>query len=226
MEFNRVYFPRRIALALGRPFVFCVGEPIILIFSCYVAVIFIILYTFSAGYVSIFENIYHIDHRKTGICFFGIVVGVLTSALPVPLSMKYTNRSQSFHGHVRSTGHTNRSLLDGMEAYPSISIWSPIISSVVFGFGVVCVFVSAYQYVAAAYEYYPGNAVASLQMFRLTAAGVMAVIADIMYDKLSPHWTLAVQGAIATIFLPVPYLLYIWGRKVWTWSRYAPTGEK
>lgn len=241
MEFNRVYFPRRIALALGRPFVFYVGELIITIFSCYLGVIFVILYTFSAGYVSIFEKVYHIDQGRTGLCFLGILVGVLASALPVPLSMKYTRRD-IYHardrGLARPEPESNLYMAMfgapaisiglfwmGWTAYPHISMWSLIISSVVFGFGVVCVFVSAYQYVAAAYEYHPGSALASLQMFRLTAAGVMAVIADLMYNKLGPHWTLTVGGGIATVFLPVPYLLYIWGRKVRTWSRYAPTGE-
>jgi MFS family permease len=241
MEFNRVYFPRRIALALGRPFLFCVGEPMILIFSCYLGVIFIILYTFSAGYVSIFEKVYHLDQGRTGICFLGILVGVLTSALPVPLSMKYTRRDiyrARDRGLARPEKESNLYMAMfgapaipiglfwmGWTAYPHISMWSPIISSVVFGFGIVCVFVSAYQYVAAAYEYHPGSALASLQMFRLTAAGVMAVIADLMHAKLGPHWSLTVLGGIATVFLPVPCVLYIWGRKVRTWSRYAPTEE-
>lgn len=97
----------------------------------------------------------------------------------------------------------------GWTAYPYISMWSPIMYSVVLGFGIVRVFVSAYQYVAAAYEYHDGSALASPQMLRLSAAGIMSVVADIMYHRLGPHWTLTFIGGIATVFLPVPYLLYI-----------------
>lgn len=241
MEFNRVYFPRRIGLALCRPFILCAREPIILIFSCYLAVIFIILYTFSAGYVSIFEKVYHLSQKKTGVVFLGILVGCTLAALPVPLSMKFTRRDiyrARDRGWIRPEPESNlyMSMIGapaipiglfwmGWTSYAAVSIWSPIISSSVFGFGVVCVFVSAYQYVAAAYEYHPGSALASLQMFRLCAAGIMAVVADIMYAKLGPHWTLTVLGGIATFFLPVPYLLYIWGYKVRRLSRYAPTEE-
>ena len=93
----------------------------------------------------------------------------------------------------------------------------------VFGFSVLCVFVSAYQYVAAAFEYHPASALASLQMFRLVAAGVMAVVAELMYKKLGVHWALSVLGFIALVFLPVPYVLFVWGWRVREWSRYSPT---
>lgn len=239
MEFNRDRFTRRIALALSRPFILCTGEPIILFFSLYLSVIFIILYTFSSGYVAIFEKANGLSQGQAGVAFLAIMVGVILSGILVPLSMKMTRRDiyrARDRGLARPAPESNLYMAMfgapaipiglfwmGWTASPSILVWSPIVASVVFGFGILCVFVSAYQYVAAAYEFHPGSALASLQMFRLTAAGVMAVIADIMYNKLGTHWTLTVLGGIATFFLPVPYMLFIWGHKVRDCSRYAPT---
>ncbi|KAJ5537031.1 hypothetical protein N7513_010217 [Penicillium frequentans] len=60
-------------------------------------------------------------------------------------------------------------------------MWCPLNASNVFGFGVYCVFVFRFQYVAAGFENHPASAISSLQMIWLVAAGFMAILADIMY---------------------------------------------
>ncbi|KAJ5575192.1 hypothetical protein N7450_009091 [Penicillium hetheringtonii] len=194
MEFNRDRFTRRIALALSRPFILCTGEPIILFFSLYLSVIFIILYTFSSGYVAIFEKANGLSQGQAGVAFLAIMVGVISIRHPDRGLARPAPESNLYMAMFGAPAIPIGLFWMGWTASPSILVWSPIVASVVFGFGILCVFVSAYQYVAAAYEFHPGSALASLQMFRLTAAGVMAVIADIMYNKLGTHWTLTVLG--------------------------------
>ncbi|KAJ5085428.1 hypothetical protein N7532_010199 [Penicillium argentinense] len=242
MEFHRYYLSRCLAIALTRPVILCISEPIILIFSGYMAITFIILYTFSAGYVSIFQNFYGLDQGQTGLAFLGITIGIISAGLVVPFSMMLTRRD-IYRARARSRTRPEPEFTlymamfgapmipvglfwMGWTTYAALPVWVPMASSLVFGFGILCVFVSAYQYVAATFEYHPGSALASIQMFRLSAAGVMAVVADIMYKKLGVHWSLTVLGGIATFFLPVPYLLYTWGHRVRKWSRYIPNTEQ
>jgi hypothetical protein len=41
---------------------------------------------------------------------------------------------------------------------PSISIWSPLAAGVLFGYGVLCIFISSYQYTIDTYEMYAASA--------------------------------------------------------------------
>jgi len=58
----------------------------------------------------------------------------------------------------------------------SISIWSPLAASVFFGFGILCVFISSYQYIIDSYEIYAASALASVTLIRYVAAGGMTVV--------------------------------------------------
>lgn len=58
----------------------------------------------------------------------------------------------------------------------NISIWSPLAASVLFGYGILCVFISSYQYVIDSYEIYSASALASMTLIRYVAAGGMTVV--------------------------------------------------
>lgn len=241
LEFKRISLSRRMGHALYRPILLFWTEPIIMIFAGYLAVIFVILYTFSAGFVSIFKEIYDLKPSEVGLTFLAIAVGVCLPILLVPLTMKLVRRDiyrARAQGHTRPQPEFNLYLSMfgapfipialfwmAWTSRPSISVWCPVVSAIVFGSGVLCVFVSSYQYVAAAFEYHPASALASIQLLRLAAAGVMHVLAEIMYKKLEVRWALTLFGCISVLFLPVPYALWKWGFRVRQWSRYAPTDE-
>jgi hypothetical protein len=64
----------------------------------------------------------------------------------------------------------------GWTNYPSISYWSGLISSVMFGYGILCIFISSYQYIIDSYEMYAASALASLTLIRYVAAGGMVEV--------------------------------------------------
>lgn len=237
LEFRRVSFPRRLGHALYRPVLLFWTEPIIMIFAFYQTILFIILYTFSAGFIAVFQEPHQLSQSKTGLTFLALGVGVLLAGLLIPLAAKLTRRriyKEQSRGPYRPEPELNLYLAMfgaplipiglfwmGWTASPSISTWVPLGGAVLFGSGVLCVFVSSLMYVASTFEYHPASALASLQLLRLIAAGVMAIIAHVMYKRLGVHWTSTLLGCIALFFLPVPYLLFQWGYKVRKWSRYA-----
>lgn len=239
LEFKRVSFPRRLGHALYRPILLFWTEPIIMIFAFYHAIIFIILYTFSAGFIVIFAEKHGLSQGKTGLTFIALAVGAALAGLFVPLAARlirrYVYRTRGRGPH-RPEAELNLYLAMlgapmlpvslfwmGWTARPSISIWCPLAGAVVFGCGVLCVVVSSVMYVAATFEHHPASALATLQLLRLVAAGVMAILAHIMYTRLDANWTATLLGCIATMFLPVPYVLFQWGNRVRKWSRYAPS---
>ncbi|CAI7644318.1 unnamed protein product [Penicillium discolor] len=241
LEFRKATFTHRLRASLYRPFQLFVTEPIILIHAFSLSLLFMILYAFIAGYVSIYELANDFSPTSTAIAFLGIEVGVLLSALVIPVSMWLLRRDiYRSRGRGQQRPDPEISLYMAMFGAPfvpislfwmgwtariEISFWSPLVASAFFGFGTICLFVSGYQYVADAFEAYAASALSSLQLLRLVCAGGMRIAAEPMYKKLGNGWTLTLLGGASFLFLPVPYLLYWKGYKIRSYSRYARRNE-
>lgn len=75
----------------------------------------------------------------------------------------------------------------GWTADKGISYWSPLASSVLFGYGILCVFISSYQYIIDSYEGYAASALASVTLIRYSAAGYVLIpplLAFLPFDHL------------------------------------------
>jgi MFS family permease len=237
LEFRKATFAQRMRTSLYRPFVLFVTEPIIMIHSLSLSLLFLVLYTFIAGYVLIYQQASHFSATSTALAFLGIEVGVLLSALTLPITM-WLLRREIYRSRARGQQRPDPEIslymaMFGAPCVPislfwmawttklEISYWSPLVASVFFGFGTLCVLVSGYQYVADAFEAQAASALSCLQMTRLVAAGAMAIVAELMYHRLGVAWTLTLLGCLSLFFVPVPYLLYWKGYKIRSWSRYA-----
>jgi hypothetical protein len=64
----------------------------------------------------------------------------------------------------------------GWTNYSRISYWSDLIASVMFGYGISCIFISTYQYIIDSYEIYAASALASLTVIRFVAVGGMVEV--------------------------------------------------
>lgn len=54
----------------------------------------------------------------------------------------------------------------------------------------------------------------------------MILIEIRFYENLGVHWTLTILGAISALMVPVPYLLYFYGPKIRSYSKFAVNGEE
>ena len=185
-------FLTRLGRALYRPFLLTATEPIILLVALYLTVIYIILFTFLDGYTYIFQDIHRTSEGVTGLCFLGIAIGLCLASILVPIIASQAKRE--LH-KIREAGGDRLPpefrlwfSMYGAPAIPislfwmgwtsdsSISIWSPLAASVLFGYGILTVFISSYQYVIDSYEIYAASALASVTLIRYVAAGGMTVV--------------------------------------------------
>jgi len=236
-------FLTRLGRALYRPFLLTATEPIILLVALYLTVIYIILFTFLDGYTYIFQEIHHTSQGVTGLCFLGIALGLFGATFLVPLIARRAKRHiQQIRD--RDPDNVNPRLppefrlwfaMYGAPAIPislfwmgwtsdsNISIWSPLAASVLFGFGILCVFISSYQYVIDSYEIYAASALASVTLIRYVAAGGMTIVGIPFYENLGVHYTLTILACISCVCTPVPYVFYKYGKAIRKRSRYAPS---
>ncbi len=236
MEIRGESFLHRLGIALYRPFLLTL-EPIVLLVTLYLTVIYIVLFTFLDGYDYIFGEIHGTSPGITGLCFLNIAIGLFGASLWVPLIYHWAKRDMAA---IRERGGSRLppefrlwyamfgapaipiSLFwMGWTSYSHISIWSPLLAGVLFGYGVLCVFISSYQYIIDSYEMYAASALTSVTLVRYVTAGGMTVVGIPFYKNMGVHWTLTILGGISAILVPVPYLFYVYGRKIRGKSRYA-----
>lgn len=171
-------FFARLLHALYRPFLLTVREPIVILFALYLTVVYIILFTFLDGYAYIFTDTYGFSEGITGLTFIGIAIGLCGASLLLPLIHHWAKRDlkklQEEHGpNARLPPETRLwfamfgtpaipiSLFwMGWTNYSCISYWSGLVASVLFGYGILCIFISSYQYIIDSYEMYAASALA------------------------------------------------------------------
>ena len=237
VEIRDVSFIKRLGRALYRPFLLTISEPIIILIALYLTVIYIILFTFLDGYDFVFTQTYGFSEGITGLSFIGIGIGLCLASALVPLVYKWAKNDLA---KIKEQGGTRlppefrlwfamfgapaipiSMLWMGWTAYPWISYWSPLGASVLFGYGILCVFISSYQYIIDSYEIYAASALASVTLIRYVAAGGMVEVAIPFYSNLGVHWTLTILGCLSALLVPVPYLFYKYGVRIRKRSKYA-----
>ncbi len=237
VEVREETFIHRLGHSLYRPFILTSQEPIIMLVALYLSVIYIILFTSLDGYTFIFTKTYGLSQGLTGLSFLGIGIGLFCALCLVPLVYARANR------HLRKVKESGGDRLDpefrlwyamfgapaipiavfimAWTSYPHISCWVPLAASVLFGFGILCIFISSYQYIIDGYETYSASALASVTLIRYVASGGMVEVAIPMYKKLGVHWTLTIFGCISLLLVPIPYAFHRYGSKLRARSKYA-----
>lgn len=191
VEIRAEAFWKRLLRALYRPFVMTSREPIIILFALYLTVVYIVLFTFLDGYTYIFGKTYGFSEGMTGLAFLGIAIGLCGASLLIPLIYRWAKRDLEA---IREKDGPNAKLppekrlwfaMFGAPAVPislfwmgwsnfnRISPWSDLASTVLFGYGILCIFISTYQYIIDAYEIYAASALASLTFIRYVVSGGM-----------------------------------------------------
>ena len=152
IEIRQEVFFVRLRRSLYRPFLLTFREPIVILVALYLTVIYIVLFTFLEGFTFIYQDTYGISQGLTGLCFLSIIIGLFGASALVPLIHKWAKRDLQ---KIKEQGGDRLppefrlwySMLGGAfalpislfwmgwTARPDIPIWSPLASSILFGYG-------------------------------------------------------------------------------------------
>ncbi|OGM42746.1 MFS transporter [Aspergillus bombycis] len=104
MDVQKIALFDRILGACKRQFSLTVHEPIILLISLYMTVIYIVLFTFFDGYPFIFQDVYGLSQGLTNIVWVAMYVGIAAAGLWVPVVYVWTKKE--FEAASSSTSNT------------------------------------------------------------------------------------------------------------------------
>jgi MFS family permease len=228
---------RRLLTCTWRPFDMLIHELSVVLFTVYLMVLFIVSFSFLNGYTYLFGDIYGMSQGHLGLCFLGLVVGILFAAgLAIPIHVKYSRdlHTAKARGLVSLPPEerlwfaiiTAPCLPIGLfwmawTSFPSISYWSSLAGSTLIGVAFLGTFISSYLYTFDAFESSAASALSVGAVLRYVAAGIMVPVSIPMYENLGVHWTLTLLGCISTILTPVPFVMWKFGYAIRKRSRVA-----
>ncbi|EOD49483.1 putative major facilitator superfamily protein [Neofusicoccum parvum UCRNP2] len=229
----------RLKETLPRPLIFWGREPVIIILGIYTVVLNVLLFIFLSAFEFIFTDTYGFSEGETGTVFLAIGAGIVFSTCLTPIWYIVDSRAlrqrQIYEGPSATLPPEVR-LWSSMIAspfmsisifwlawtnYPSISPWCGIAACFVFGYALIAIQVSSFQYIIDSYGPYAASAMGGITLARFALAAGMNVAARPMFEALGVHWTLTIVGSIAAVLIPAPWLFYKYGASVRARSKYA-----
>ena len=242
LERTREPWSVQVTNALWRPCKMLFLEPTIMLWTLYLTFAYAVNFGFLSAYPFLFGDIYGKSQGITGLIFIALGVGFLFATVPItPLTYHWTIQdiAQQREKHpdepdakLEPEGRLWFAMLGApaipisllwmaWTAYPSITIWSPILASTLFGYGYIAIYLSTYQYLIDVYEVYAASALTMITLVRYIVSGVMVTVIIPSDRNIGVHWTLSILGVLGLFFTPAPYLFYKYGAWIRSKSRFA-----
>ncbi|KAI8146108.1 major facilitator superfamily domain-containing protein [Fennellomyces sp. T-0311] len=210
---------------LVRPFTMLITEPILLLMSLYIAIIYALLYGFFGSYPIIFGDIWGMNSGYIGLTFIGVLIGVAFALLFTP---KFEKR------YIRSAQTPEDRLPGMMVCAPLIPIslfifgWTshahwigPAIAGIPYGLGMVLIYYSANNYIIDCFSNYVASALAAKTIIRSGGGAAFPLFVGPMYRNLGSQWASTLLAFISLAILPIPFAFYKWGASIRARSKSA-----
>ncbi|KAF1364830.1 MFS general substrate transporter [Lizonia empirigonia] len=220
--------PKAILLnGITRPLKMLTTSPIVLLCSLYMSFLFGLLFLLFTTLTPVFLQTYGWAPEMTGLAYLGIGVGnflgigfvVKTSDASI---IKLAKRNKGvyepemrlplcvFFGFLIPVSF----FLYGWTALNKVHWIVPIISLIPFGFGLMGIFAPLQTYMIDCFPQYAASAIAGMTCLRCLFGAVLPLAGPSMYASLGLGWGNSMLGFIAIAFIPVPALLFKYGKPI------------
>lgn len=213
--------------ALKRPWVLLFQEPIVMMASIYMAILYGIIYMFFGAFPIVYHQIRGWNVAISGLAFLGLTVGMLIGLLYAILdSDRYKKLGGTPEARLPPAIVGAILLPAGMFAFawtnsPSVHWSVSIIVSAPFGLGTVLVFLACLNYLLDSYTIYAASVLAASAMLRSLFATAFPLFVTKMYQNLGIHWASSIPAFLTVACMPFPILGYKYGAALRMKCKYA-----
>jgi multidrug resistance protein len=219
--------------ALTRPWVLLFREPIVLIISTYMAIIYGTLYMLFGAFPIVFREYRGWSQGISGLSFIGVAVGIMAGvAYSIFDNKRYKRVEREHGGEAPPEARLPPAIIAAVALpiglfwfawtnYPSIHWIVCIIATAPFGFGMVLVFLALMNYLIDAYTIYAASVLAANSMLRSIFGAVFPLFTRQMYSALGIHWASSIPAFLALACLPFPFLFYKYGERIRMKCKYS-----
>ncbi|KAK2608941.1 hypothetical protein QQS21_002517 [Conoideocrella luteorostrata] len=217
--------------ALVRPWVLLFMEPIVLVASLYMAIIYGTVYMFMGAMPIVYNRDRGWSEGIGGLSFMGIAVGIVIGLLyaiwdnrrymRLFVAKKATAESRLPPAIVGAVALPIGMFAFAWTNYPSIHWSVSIILSSPFGFGCVLVILPVINYLIDSYTIYAASVLAAAAIFRSVVGAVFPLFTNQMYEALGIHWATSIPAFLTLVCMPFPFIMYRYGAPLRMKCKYA-----
>ena len=210
-------------------------EPILMLVTLYMGLVYGILYLFFEAYPIAFSEERGYNLGVGALPFLALTVGVLGGAFFIGYITKTRfARKLAKHGKVVPEERLIPMFVGGIllpiglfwfawTSSPNISPWPQIIAGVPIGAGVLMIFIQGLNYIIDVYLMYANSAIAANTLVRSFAGAGFPLFATGMFHNLGVAWATSLLAFLTVAMIPVPVLFFLYGKKIRGLSKFSPT---
>lgn len=213
-----------VKMAFVRPWLLLSVEPVILLISTYLAIVYGILYLLFAAFPVVYHEERGWNSSVATLPFLAVLVGMAIGVIYCTVYDKlYARRGLD---NVDNTSFVERRLQPAtvgaiaipiglfMFAWtnsPSIHFMASAIGTAFFGLGLVNIFISMSNYLVDTYTIFAASSLAASSVLRSILGAVFPLFTPRMYEALGTHWASSIPAFLSMICIPIPFLLQLYG---------------
>lgn len=214
---------------ITRPLKLLTRSPIVLLCSLYMSFLFGLLFLLFTTITPVFISTYGWSPEITGLAYLGIGIGSMMGVATVAKTSDATiirlakKNNNVYEPEMRLPACAFFGMLIpiaffwyGWTAHYKVHWICPIISLIPFGLGLMGIFAPLQTYMIDSFPQYAASAIAGMTALRCLFGALLPLAGPSMYDSLGLGWGNSMLGFIAIAFIPVPALLYKYGKVVRT----------
>ncbi|CAG8898642.1 unnamed protein product [Penicillium egyptiacum] len=223
--------------ALSRPWILLLCEPIVLLFSIYMAIIYGTLYMLFAAYPIVFQEVRGWSEGIGGLAFLGILVGMVIAVIyTFPENFRYAKKCSQTTGRLAPELRLPPSMVGGIALpiglfwfawtnSPNIHWMASVAAGAPFGFGMVLVFLSVFNYLIDSYTIFSASVLAANSALRSLFGMAFPLFTTYMYHNLGIHWASSIPAFLALACVPFPFIFYKYGARIRQRCTYASEAD-
>lgn len=210
---------------LIRPFQM-LATPICFFVALYASFVYGILYLNLAAFPIAFQEERGWNLVVGALPFLALLLGILVGAAANILNQQFYVRRFHANGDravpearlppmmIGSVFFAAGLFIFGWTSDRSIPWIAPCIGAACMGFGFFTIFQAALNYLIDTFQRYSASAVAANTFLRSVLAGVFPLFVNPMFHNLGIPWASSVLGFFAVALIPIPFLFYIFGKRI------------
>ncbi|KAI0865167.1 MFS general substrate transporter [Xylaria cubensis] len=221
-------------VTLQRPWLLLLREPIVLLSSIYIAIVYGTLYMSFASYPIIFAELRGWSPSMTGLTFVGIAGGVIIAVLYYAFieQGRYLRVAEAYGGRAPPEARLPPAILGSVllpiglfwfawTNGPEINWAVPVVGTGFFGAGFIFIFLSLTNYLVDSYVIFAASALAANSIIRSVFGAAFPLIALALYSRLNIHWASSIPAFLSVLCLPCPFLFYRYGERIRSKCKYS-----
>ncbi|KAH8760579.1 major facilitator superfamily transporter [Diaporthe sp. PMI_573] len=236
-EQGKINLAESFKTALLRPWILLFREPIVLLLSLYMAIIYGTLYMLFAAFPIVYQQERGWSQGIGGLAFLGIMVGMVFAIIyTIPDNERY-QRVQAKNNGVAPPEARLPPAMVGCIAVPIGLFWFAwtnqtsihwvvsIAAGIPFGFGMVLLFLSIMNYLIDAYTIFAASVLAANSVIRSCFGAAFPLFTSYMYADLGTNWASSIPAFLALACVPFPFLFYRYGGAIRSRCKFSAQSE-